>query len=1283
MPELIDALLDDRYRLECEIGRGGMAIVYRAHDTLLKRDVAVKVVSETAAPGTAARARLLHEARAAASLNHPNIVSIHDAGEANGSPFIVMELVKGESLHKQRPEGLEEIVAIACQVCAALEYAHAHDIIHRDLKPENVLLAADGTAKLTDFGLARSIASRVTSEGVIVGTVFYLAPELALGQDFDGRADLYALGVMLYELTTGRLPFTADDPVAVISQHLHVPIVPPRAKNPEIPPVLDDLIVRLLSKAPEDRPASASEVLRLLEQPRLLEREAVPTRELSMLERIQRGRMVGREREMQETRALWTKALAGEGQMLLISGELGIGKTRLAREIVTQAEISGGWALVGISYAEGGTPYAPFRRMIREVLRNGFMEGLDLPAFMLADLLTLTPELRPRYPDLPENPRLDPQAEQQRLFENLVIFCTALSDRAPLLVLVEDLQWADSGTLSLLRHLARHTRRQRLMIVATYREVELDEARLLHEVLLDLHRERLATRLELTRLGREETRELLEVLFGKKISAEFMDAIYRETEGNPFFIEEVCKGLVESGRLYYEDGRWRRPPSIADLGIPQSVRVAIQSRVEKLPVASQETLHLAAIMGREFDFDTLAEASELEEEPLIEALENAERAQLIQEVSAEEGGTFAFVHGLIASTLVESLRTLQRRRLHRRAAAAMETLNADDFEALAYQYDQAGEVERATHYLLQAGDRARALYATHEAIDHYERTLELLKAQGQQERAARTLMKLGLVYTAAFQPDKAQEAYEEAFALWEPLRESAGVAELPVPAAVLRFAVMEPLTLDPGKIGDDISHFIAAQLFEGLVEIDPEYNVLPAVAARWEVADGGRRYVFYLPQGLRWSDGAPLTAGDFEYAWKRNLASRSPVAHLLYVLENARAFGEGELDDPGKVGVTALDDLTLEVHLEEPTAYLPFLLAHPVAYPLPRWAVEGHGEAWTDPENLVSNGAYQLVEWQRGERLVLSRSPFYRGPFPGNAELVQCRVFTDFGPVLEAYAVDDLDAISMINSGPGTVARARAAHGHELLFSPQPSTYFLVFLVDRPPFDDVRVRRAFVHAVHREAQVREASEGQYLPATGGFVPPGMPGHSPGIGLAYDPELARDLLAQAGYPEGQGFPQVSLLYSGGLADEPVVPFLRKQWGGNLGLCVEAESLEWPAFLERLGRDPAHLTLIGWSADYPDPDCLLRVLFHSTEGNNDPRWRNARFDALVEEAARVADQNRRLELYGEADRILVAEEAVVMPLGYAQGRILAKPWVTIPRVPPVLMRLKSIVLQREER
>jgi DNA-binding SARP family transcriptional activator/predicted Ser/Thr protein kinase len=334
-------VLHDRYRIDAEIGRGGMAVVYRARDTLLERDVAVKVMSATALD-IEGRARLLHEARSAAGLNHPNIATVHDVGEADGSPFIVMELVDGESLYDLKIAGdrrlqvLDEIVSVARQICAALEHAHAHDVVHRDLKPENVLLTADGTAKLVDFGLARSMASRLTSEGAIAGTAFYLAPELALGQEFDGRADLYALGVMLYELTTGRLPFTADEPIAVISQHLHAPVVPPRAKNAQIPPALDALIVRLLSKASAGRPASASEVLRMLEQPSILDQEAVPAEELSVLERIERGRIVGRERELQEVRALWNQVLSGQGRMLLVSGEPGVGKTRLVRELVTQ-----------------------------------------------------------------------------------------------------------------------------------------------------------------------------------------------------------------------------------------------------------------------------------------------------------------------------------------------------------------------------------------------------------------------------------------------------------------------------------------------------------------------------------------------------------------------------------------------------------------------------------------------------------------------------------------------------------------------------------------------------------------------------------------------------------------------------------------------------------------------------------------------------------------------------------------------------------------------------------
>jgi serine/threonine-protein kinase len=267
----LQGILNYRYRIDAEIGQGGMGTVYCAHDMVLKRDVAVKVLSR-AGIGTEGRSRLLREAQSAAQLNHPNVVSVYDVGEVNvpgleqTALFIVMELVEGETLHTHRPQDMNELLAITCQVCAALEHAHAHGIVHRDLKPENVMITPDGTAKLMDFGLARTVDSRLTTEGSIIGTVFYLAPEQAQGGEIDGRADLYTLGVMLYELMTGRLPFDADDPVAVISQHLHKPAVPPKEHNPGIPQAMEYLILRLLSKKPEDRPASAAEVEKALAQ---------------------------------------------------------------------------------------------------------------------------------------------------------------------------------------------------------------------------------------------------------------------------------------------------------------------------------------------------------------------------------------------------------------------------------------------------------------------------------------------------------------------------------------------------------------------------------------------------------------------------------------------------------------------------------------------------------------------------------------------------------------------------------------------------------------------------------------------------------------------------------------------------------------------------------------------------------------------------------------------------------------------------------------------------------
>lgn len=220
-------VLRGRYRLDAQIGRGGMGVVYRATDLELRREVAVKIISEGSS--SEAGERLIREARAAAALNHPNIVSVYDVGDANGTPFFVMELVQGPNLRTSPPADLPRIVEISLQIATALEHAHASKIVHRDLKPDNVLLSVTGqSVKLADLGLALpGYGARISRAGLVLGTPSYMAPEQALGQPVDARTDLYALGVLLYELTIGTLPFKGNDPLAVVSQHVHAPVVPP------------------------------------------------------------------------------------------------------------------------------------------------------------------------------------------------------------------------------------------------------------------------------------------------------------------------------------------------------------------------------------------------------------------------------------------------------------------------------------------------------------------------------------------------------------------------------------------------------------------------------------------------------------------------------------------------------------------------------------------------------------------------------------------------------------------------------------------------------------------------------------------------------------------------------------------------------------------------------------------------------------------------------------------------------------------------------------------------
>ncbi|HLA10490.1 MAG TPA: serine/threonine-protein kinase [Pyrinomonadaceae bacterium] len=419
------AVLRDRYRLDTELGRGAMGVVYRARDLELERTVAIKLLPETSSAPDA-RERFLREARAAAALNHPHIISIYDVGLAEGIPFFVMELVEGPSLSRQRPIALSRIVDVACQICAALEHAHANRIVHRDLKPDNVLLSQandSATIKLADLGLALpDTAARISTSGAIVGTAAYMAPEQALGKPVDGRADLYALGVLVYELVTGRVPFCGDNPLAVVSQHIHAPVVRPRVLRPDLPRPLENVILRLLEKDPARRFATAAETSAALQSSLSdsVDFAEEPTATVALLDALSRGQLVGRGAELPEARELWQRAREGQGHAVLLSGEPGAGKTRLARELTTQAALDGAVVLQGGCYEyEATTPYLPFveafRRWLKEQRDDDALR--DILGDTAPQISKLAPEIETRLGPLPEQPQLAAHEERLLFFD--------------------------------------------------------------------------------------------------------------------------------------------------------------------------------------------------------------------------------------------------------------------------------------------------------------------------------------------------------------------------------------------------------------------------------------------------------------------------------------------------------------------------------------------------------------------------------------------------------------------------------------------------------------------------------------------------------------------------------------------------------------------------------------------------------------------------------------------------------------------------------------------------
>jgi class 3 adenylate cyclase len=723
-----------RYAVRRFLGEGAKKRVFEAHDTLLDRDVAVALV-RTEGLDTFGRQRVTQEAQALGRLGaHPNIVSAFDLGEHESQPFIVTELmastVAAELREADGPLLLERTLAIVKEVCKALEFAHGQNVIHRDLKPSNVCLSPEGTAKISDFGLAISLdKSRLTQQGMIVGTVAYMPPEQALGGDITPRSDLYALGAMLYELVSGRPPFLGDDPTAVISQHINVAPVAPSWYTEHCPPDLEELILRLLQKDPAQRPESATEVLAALERVDPAGRSASHS-ESNVLDRLARGVFVGREQELRRLHGAFDEAFAGRGGIVMLVGEPGIGKTRAAQELETYARMRGALVLWGRAHESAGAPaYWPWTQA-----GNGV--SAEKVAQIGPDMQGKGPLLAPLFSWLREQPNFvepeplaDAEAAQFRLFDAYATFVRALSNRWPVLIALDDVHWADKASLLLLQHVARDLSRMRVLIVCTYRDTELSRTHPLSETLASLNREATFDRVALHGLLRDDVLAYIRGTANMEPQREIVDRIYEETEGNPFFLTEVVNLMAQEGKLGAE--------SVSDIAIPDGVKEALGRRLDRISPEANELLQTAAVVGREFTYDMLTLLGERDDEALLKLIEEALEARVIEEM--DRPGRYRFTHALMQETLLGELSTTRRVRLHGNVGEALEHRwgeRADERASrLALHFLEAATLTprhaaKAMHYSKLAAHQAEAQAAWSEAALHYESCLTLLSEAG-------------------------------------------------------------------------------------------------------------------------------------------------------------------------------------------------------------------------------------------------------------------------------------------------------------------------------------------------------------------------------------------------------------------------------------------------------------------------------------------------------------------------------------------------------------------------
>jgi oligopeptide transport system substrate-binding protein len=469
-----------------------------------------------------------------------------------------------------------------------------------------------------------------------------------------------------------------------------------------------------------------------------------------------------------------------------------------------------------------------------------------------------------------------------------------------------------------------------------------------------------------------------------------------------------------------------------------------------------------------------------------------------------------------------------------------------------------------------------------------------------------------------------------------------------------------PSDLDPHITTGVPEHHIQSALFEGLVNYDGKLNPIPGIAESWTISKDGKTYVFKIRKNATWSNGDPLTAKDFVYGWQRILspALGAEYAYMLFYIEGAEEFNKGTLKDFSKVGVKATDDHTLEVKLKASTPFFITLLVHHCAYPVHQATIEKHGKMdtrgtpWTKPENIVSNGPFILKTWDMNKVVSVVKNPKYWDAanvklngvnfYPTESQQTEERMFRSG----ELHTTNEMPL--------NKIDVYKKEHPEFYQNHPYLGTYFYRYNTTKKPLNDVRVRKALAMAVDRTAIVEKVTKGGQIPAYH-FTPPGVAGYTPRAKFEYNPEAARKLLAEAGYPNGKDLGKIEILYNSSENHKVIAEAIQQMLKKELNAEITLANQDWKVYLDSQKSMNYQIARAGWIGDYPDPNTFLDMLV-TNGGNNNTGWSNKEFDRLIAQAANTSDAAARLEVFQKAEQILI-DEMPVMPI-YIYTRVYLK-------------------------